>query len=381
MKILALGGAGQEGARAVKDLAGSPQVEAVVIGDLNLAAAESLKDSIGSPKISCVEVDATNHDQLVSALKDIDVVLTFVGPYFRFGVPILKAAIAAGCNYVDICDDTEPTLEMLDLCAKAEAARITAVVGAGVSPGVMNVNVRDAANKLDTMHEVQFRWNVPVTDIEGDISQSAALEHGLHMINGDVLQFIDGQHVRVEAMTGSEQVEYTALGTWEAYFLGHPEPVTVPRYFPELRTVTQKGGVAGLDDFLRAMRLVGLTGEVPINVRGQTVRPTDMGMALLGLLPEPTEEELKDLPPPVSEFLTFVLGEKDGKPTRISYGVAGAMGPLTGTPASIITQMIGSGQISAKGVFAPEGVVDPDVFYAELAKRGITVTIREEALN
>jgi saccharopine dehydrogenase-like NADP-dependent oxidoreductase len=380
MKILALGGAGQEGARSVADLAAAEAVTSVVVGDLNIAAAEALKDKLGSDKISCLQIDATDHEALVATLRGVDVVLTFVGPYFRFGVPILKAAIAAGTNYVDICDDTEPTLEMLDLCAQAEAAGITAVIGAGVSPGLINVNIRDASTKLDRMDEVHLRWNVPVTDIEGDISQSAALEHGLHMINGEVLQFIDGAHVRVPAMSGSETVRYAALGDREAYFLGHPEPVTVPRYFPELKTVTQKGGVAGLDDVLRSMRELGLTSETPINVKKQLVRPSEMGMALLGLMPDPTEEERKYLPPPVSEFITFVIGERGGKKIKLSYGVAGPMGPLTGTPASIVTQMIGAGQITKRGVFAPEGVVDSTIFLTELAKRGIMVSFAEEIL-
>ncbi len=380
MRVLALGGAGQEGARAVADLAKSPQVDAVVVGDINIDAANRLKSDLASDKVSAVQVDATRHDELVAALQGVDVVMTFVGPYFRFGVPILKAAIAAKCSYVDICDDTEPTLEMLDLSKEAEAAGITAVVGAGVSPGWMNVNVRDASRKLDSMSEIHFRWNVPVTDIEGDLSASAALEHGLHMINGDVWQFIDGQLVKVPAMSGSETVDYPVLGKREAYFVAHPEPVTVPRYFSGLRQVTQKGSVAGFDDFLRALREVGLTSEVPIDVRGQKVRPSEMAMALIGLLPEPTEEEKAQLPPPVSEFLTFVVGEKGGKPARLSYHTAGPMGLLTGTPASIISQMIGAGSIKTPGVFAPEGIadLDPEVFYAELAKREIKVTIKEE---
>jgi len=97
-------------------------------------------------------------------------------------------------------------------------------------------------------------------------------------------------------------------------------------------------------------------------------------------LPEPTEEEKAQLPPPVSEFLTFVVGEKGGKPARLSYHTAGPMGLLTGTPASIISQMIGAGSIKTPGVFAPEGIadLDPEVFYAELAKREIKVTIKEE---
>lgn len=106
MRVLALGGAGQEGARAVADLAKSPQVDAVVVGDINLEAANRLQASIGSAKVTAARIDATDDQQLAGASRDVDVVLTFVGPYFRFGVPILKAAIAAGCHYVDICDDT-----------------------------------------------------------------------------------------------------------------------------------------------------------------------------------------------------------------------------------------------------------------------------------
>jgi len=145
-----------------------------------------------------------------------------------------------------------------------------------------------------------------------------------------------------------------------------------------LRHVTQKGGVAGFDDYLRCLRTVGLTSEEPLEVRGQKVRPKEVAMALVGRLPEPTEEEAASLPPPVSEFLTFVLGEKAGKPTKITYSVSGPMGPLTGTPASIVAQMIGSGAINTPGVFAPEGVVDTATFYAELARREIVVAIEEE---
>ena len=43
------------------------------------------------------------------------VVMNTVGPFFRFGVPILTAAIDAGTDYIDVCDDWEPTLEMLAL--------------------------------------------------------------------------------------------------------------------------------------------------------------------------------------------------------------------------------------------------------------------------
>ena len=377
MKILALGGAGQEGNRTVRDLVAGSGVASVVIGDLNLAAADKLKEEIGSDKVSTVRIDATVTAELVKALKDVDVVITFVGPYYRFGVPILKAAIEAGCHYVDICDDAEPTADMLELHEQARQAGIVALVGCGVSPGTLNVLARDAANRLDDLEDLHFRWNVPSSDVEGDIGKSAAVQHGIHIVDGDVVQFLDGDWTTVPAMSGSERVTFPVLGECEAYYLGHPEPVTIPRYIKGLRNVTQKGGVLGLDGLLRAFRELGLTSDEPLQLKVGDVRPSDVAAALLGRMPDPDPAEL---PPAVSEFMLIATGKRDGKPVKMTYALSGRMGPLTGVPASIIAQMIGSGQISGKGVFAPEGCVDPDIFLAELAKRDITVKRSETGI-
>ncbi len=83
MKVIALGGAGQEGSRTVRDLAASVQVESVVIGDLDIDAANRLKQEIGSDKVSTVQVDATDKAGLIEVLKDVDVAISFVGPYFQ----------------------------------------------------------------------------------------------------------------------------------------------------------------------------------------------------------------------------------------------------------------------------------------------------------
>ncbi len=375
MKFLALGGAGQEGSRTVRDLVASAQVGSVVIGDLNLDAANRLKQEIGSDKVSTVQVDATVNAALIEVLKGVDVVISFVGPYYRFGLPILKAAIEAGCHYVDICDDAEPTVDMLELHDQAEQAGVVAVIGCGVSPGTLNVLARDAANRLDQVEDLHFRWNVPSSDVEGDLSKSAAVQHGIHIVDGDVVQYLDGEWTKVPAMSGSEQVRFPVLGECEAYYLGHPEPVTIPRYIKDLRNVTQKGGVLGLDDLLRAFRELGLTSDEPLQLKAGSVRPSEVAIALLGRMPEP---DPADLPPAVSEFMLIATGTRNGQPVKLTYVVSGRMGPLTGVPASIVAQMIGSGQVSQKGVFAPEGCLDADVFLAELAKRDITVKRSEE---
>lgn len=376
MKIIALGGAGQEGSRTVRDLAASELVESIIIADLNIDAAEQLKQEVGGDKTSVLKLDATDDVYLVKVLKEVDVAVSFVGPYYRFGLPILRAAIEAGCNYVDICDDAEPTLEMLKLHGEAKEKGIVAVIGCGVSPGTLNVLARDAANRLDSVEDLHFRWNVSCTDIEGDISNSAAMEHGLHIMDGDVVQYLDGAWTTVAAMSGSEKIEYPVLGTQEAYYLGHPEPVTIPRYIDGVRNVTQKGGVAGLDGILRQLRELGLTSDEPLHLKsGAMVRPSEVAIALLGRISEP--EDSSTLPPPVTEMMLIAKGKLQGRAATLTYTMTGKMGPLTGIPASIVAQMIGTDKVGEKGVFAPEGCLDADVFIAELTKRGIEVVIKE----
>jgi saccharopine dehydrogenase (NAD+, L-lysine-forming) len=380
MKVIALGGAGQEGSRTVRDLVESAFVDSVIIGDLDIDAANRLKQEIGSEKVTTLRVDATDQLALIEVLKGVDVVVSFVGPYYRFGLPILRAAIEAGCNYVDICDDAEPTLEMLKLHEHAKQKGIVAVIGCGVSPGTLNVLARDAANRLDQVEDLHFRWNVPCTDIEGDISESAAMEHGLHIMDGDVIQYLDGDWKTVPAMSGTEQVEYPVLGQCEAYYLGHPEPVTIPRYIEGVRNVTQKGGVAGLDNILHMLRELGLTSDEPLHLKGgAVVRPSEVAIALLGRMPEPEDPSV--LPPAVTEMMLIAIGTRAGQAIKLTYNMSGKMGPLTGIPASIAAQMIGAGQVAKKGVFAPEGCLDADVFLAELAKRDIEVKRVEEFLS
>lgn len=375
MKVIALGGAGQEGSRTVRDLAASAQVESVIIGDLDIDAANRLKQEIGSDKVSTVQVDATNKASLIAVLKGVDVAISFVGPYYRFGLPILAAAIEAGCNYVDICDDAEPTVEMLKLHQQAQQAGVVAVIGCGVSPGTLNVLAADAANRMDQVEDLHFRWNVSSSDIEGDIADSAATEHGIHIMDGDVVQYLDGDWKTVPAMSESEQVTYPVLGECEAYYLGHPEPVTIPRYIKGVRNVTQKGGCLGLDEVLRAFRELGLTSEEPLQLKGRTVRPSEVAVALLGRMPEP---DPADMPPAVSEFMLIATGTRGDQSVKLTYVTSGKMGPQTGIPASIAAQMIGADQVDKKGVFAPEGCLNPDIFLAELAKRDIVVNRTEE---
>ena len=108
----------------------------LVVADLDLAAAEKIVAECAPSArthLRAASVDVTDPTALAALLRPADVVLNTTGPFYRLGVPVLQAAIEAGCHYIDICDDWEPTLDMLALHDEAAARGVLAVIGMGAS--------------------------------------------------------------------------------------------------------------------------------------------------------------------------------------------------------------------------------------------------------
>ena len=89
----------------------------LIIADLGLDAAQEVA-SAGGEKARVTRIDVTQRTELKSVMRGADLVMNCVGPFFRFGVPVLKAAIEAGVDYLDICDDPEPTKRCMNVMAE-----------------------------------------------------------------------------------------------------------------------------------------------------------------------------------------------------------------------------------------------------------------------
>lgn len=82
-KIIVLGGCRTVGTAAVKTLASNDEFSEVVIGDFNIGKAKELVAQLGSRKVSAVKVDAEDEKSIKDAVKDGDVVLNCVGPFYK----------------------------------------------------------------------------------------------------------------------------------------------------------------------------------------------------------------------------------------------------------------------------------------------------------
>src|SRR5918998_4906105 len=146
MKVVALGGAGAMGIAAVRKAVQIGGIDEIVIADRDDTAATLAAelDTTGVA-VRARRVDVTDAAAMRAVLDDADVVMNTVGPYYRFGLGVLRAAIDTGTHYIDICDDWEPTLDMLELDVDARSAGVTAIIGMGASPGVSNLLAARAA--------------------------------------------------------------------------------------------------------------------------------------------------------------------------------------------------------------------------------------------
>jgi saccharopine dehydrogenase-like NADP-dependent oxidoreductase len=364
MKIVVLGGAGDMGKQVCKELAASPEVSEIAVADLSLDRAREVAKGLG-PRARALKADASDPAVLAPVLKGYDAVVGCVGPFYRFEVPMARAAIAAGVDYVSLCDDFDAATAVLELDREAREAGVTVLTGLGNCPGITNLCAARAALRMERLEEVRIAFTGDAQDAEG----LANVEHALHMFTGEVAAHLGGKPVRVRAGTGREIVEFPPpVGRVPVYYTGHAEPVTLPRFIPELRTVTLKGGItppwlSKLGKLLVFLRMTSTPQRRrKLAARLYKLRPY-LGRGGLG----------------VSSLRVDCIGTRGGHSARETYACVSPMAKMTAAPAAIGALLLARGDVSRPGVFAPEGCVEPEKFFPLLEARGVRVEMREDA--
>jgi saccharopine dehydrogenase-like NADP-dependent oxidoreductase len=385
-RVVALGGCGGMGQFAVRTAIDFEFVDEICIADLEEQRARRFAEQCG-PKARAIGIDVTDTEALIKLFRNADVVLATVGPYYRFGVPILRAAIQAGCHYLDINDDWEPTMEMLDLDDEAKQAGITAVIGMGASPGVSNLLAIKAVQDLDSVDDLITGWGTG--GLEGDFDKPgeggtyrAATEHWIQQLTGKIRVWRDAEFRDVPPFEPLK-IDYPGVGVVKTHTLGHPEPVTLCRFVKNLRN-----SVNVMDMPLAVTKLLGwLIGEVNagrlsvseatdqlslLEGSSKSLISTPIGRrALLGYLQGLIQKKIY-----LPSLFAYATGMKAGKRARVGVSLSGHtyggmqrenMGGATGVPLAVGLALLAKGAIKQAGVMSPEQAIDADVFFDALA--------------
>lgn len=370
----------------VKDLVASG-VEDVVVADLDLGRAEQLVGS-SAPGATPVAVDATDHGALVGVLEGADVVANCAN--YAINTQVMNAAAAANVDYLDLGGLYRGTRRQLELHAEMEAAGILCLLGMGSTPGTMNVMAAHGAAMLDEVHEIHLRCGgydpePPSAPLPAPYAIDTILDE--FTLPGMVLE--NGLLQEVAPASHDERFDFPEpVGEQTAVLTLHSELATMPETFAEkgLRTCTFK--VAFGEDFIARYRLVAALGlastePVPTGDGAQVVPRALLKTLALG---HPQEFSGKD----IESLVVLLRGVRDGRSVEIrveeisppndAYGVGGA-DANTGIPPSVVAQMIARGTIKGVGALAPEQVVPPEEYFAELKRRGIEISVHESDLD
>jgi saccharopine dehydrogenase-like NADP-dependent oxidoreductase len=122
----------------------------------------------------------------------------------------------------------------------------------------------------------------------------------------------------------------------------------------------------------------GLYAEEPVNVKGVEAKPVELMHEILLQVPATKATELW-----AYGLVVEVIGQRDGRdvmvrlwnrhPPQEQWGGEAAYYKNIAIPLSIGAQMIARGDVEARGVVPPETAIDPDIFFRELAQRGISI--------
>jgi lysine 6-dehydrogenase len=368
-------GAGAMGAVAARTAAAQPAVRQLVVADLVASRAEQLASAIAGrgAAVTAAQADVLDPVALRALLADADAVINTSGPFSRMGTAVLSAAIATGTHYLDICDDPQPTQDMLALDQPARDAGVIAVVGIGASPGISNLLAARAARGMDTIDALYTAWPVDVpadrvldpAELTGaDGKPSAAIVHWLEQLHGRIPVVEGGALVQrppLRAVTLDTPGGLHGTG----YTVGHPEPVTLHGVLP----VTGEAACLMMIQPRTAGYLMALSaaldaGRLDLAAAARAVVTPRLRYLLPGLLRGRRLRGHGSLPP----FFAYAAGHQDGQPvTRIvQAGGDASMAEATGVPLGFALGQVLDGIITAPGVHPPEAVVDGDRLIAAL---------------
>lgn len=366
-RVLVTGGAGEMGAFTCDVLTKADEIAEVIVADRDEEKAAKLAVELG-PKATPLALDISDTDALAKALAEVDIVLNCAGPFYRFGREVLSAAIAAGTDYLDICDDWEPTLEMLELDDAAREASVTAVIGMGASPGTSNLLAVLAMDECDTVERVYTSWRSSAahfpraTEGQEFAEATAAIEHWVHNCTEPIKIWRDGGLADANALE-EITISYPGWGEGAVRVCGHPEPLTLPRVRPEVReSLNLMSGRPGLMEAITRVALRVRAGELNVQeASAEMLRQPNVGGKAAG--------EPPNLP---TNIFALAEGTKDGRRIRVGAQAlvqpAGGMGEMTGIPLAVAALMSVRGMANKPGVHGPEGAIDPKTFFHELAQ-------------
>lgn len=371
------------GYAAVYDLIRSQKVDQVIVADNDLKRVQSIVDRLADPKIVPVELDVSKFDEVVQLMSRCDACISCVTYHHNYD--LAKAALEAGTHFCDLGGNEETVAKEFLLNDLAKERGITIIPDLGLAPGMVSLLAITAAESLDELYEMKIRVGGIPVDPEGPLkyAQSFAIDGLINEYVEDVTIIRDGKEFQVPSLTDLEEIEFPRpFGKMEAFNTSGGISTLPKTYSGRIQHLDYKTiRYPGHCEQMYLLKNLGFMSSKPVDLPSGKVVPRELLSHLL-------VETLPQNEPDVVLVRVTVTGVKDREPSQIVWEcidyndqAAGlsAMMRMTAFPASVIAQMMARGDITERGVLKQESCVPVKLFLAELAGRGIKMTMTERA--
>ncbi len=395
MKLLVIG-AGMMGSAAGYDMAAAEQVAAVTLADSDKRRAKEAAARVNKlargRKVRAAEVDARDEKAVARLMRGHDAALSAV-PYF-LNLGLARAAVEARCHFADLGGNHQVVREEFALHKKAAARGLALAPDCGLSPGMASILAGELMRRIGGEAESlkiyvgglpedpkpPFNYQL-LFSVEGLINEYAEPARILRK----------GKIQAIEPLSEPEVFRLPGFPRLEAFHTSGGTS-TLPETFRGRvgecfeKTLRYPGHLA----MVRGLYHLGLFSGEKKKIGKVEVRPRELLAKLL-------EERLSGADPNVTILRVEAHEKRPGglrawltekRPSRVlSFTLVDHYDPCTGMtsmmrttawPASIIVQMLASGELARRGVLRQEVDIPAEAFLREMTRRGIQIHYEEQ---
>lgn len=319
-------GLGAVGTRAARQLASTPEVTDLLLGDARAGRVEEVADSLG---------ERVGREPLpLDAVPDVDVVV-LAGPVGSQGA-VARQALERGVAVVSTSDGIDDVRALLELGPEAEVRSLPVVVGAAFAPGLSGVLAVHAAAMFDRVEEVHVARL-------GTGGPACAQQHH-QALGGRAIEWRDGGWLSSPSGSGRELCWFPEpVGSADCYRGALADPLLLLPALP---------GVSRVSSRLAANRRDRLTARLPM------LRP-----------PHPEGG--------VGAIRVEVRGWRGAVSDTLVYGVMDRPAVAAGAVAAVAAVEAATGALLRNGAGGLAELVEPLRFLTELARRGVKAAVFE----
>ena len=398
MKLLVIG-AGMMGTAAAYDMARNPNVTVVTVADTDKKRAKQSAERVNKlakRKIAnAVELDASEPKKAARLMGNHQAALSAV-PYF-FNVGLAKAAIDARCHFADLGGNNTAVREELAMSKQAEKRGVAIAPDCGLSPGMASILAGELMRRIGGEAEAlkiyvgglplepqpPFQYQL-VFSIEGLINEYSEPAKILR----------SGKTTNIEPLTEVETFRIADFPPLEAFHTSGGTS-TLPETFAGKvgecfeKTLRYRGTLP----YIKALYDFGFFSSEKIKVGKAEISPREVASRLMTEKLAGNQADVTVMRVEAHEKrprgLRALVGSKRD-PRMLSFSMVDRFDHKTGMtsmmrttawPASVVVQMLASGEIPKRGGIRQELDVPAEAFLKAMHARGIEISYQEQVIH